>query len=347
MNAVTFMLMQAGGQGDKKMKISVALCTYNGELYIEQQLKSIIRQSHHVNEIVISDDGSTDSTLEIIESLAKKVRDVEFKIFKHGKPVGPAKNFWECIKKCTGEIIFTCDQDDVWVNDKVELMLEHFKDDVVLVFSDAVLVDQDLNDLHDSLWNTINFKGDEKNLFSIFLNRNVVTGATMAIKKNIVNETTAVPDGFLHDQWIAINALRFGKIVAVKEKLIYYRQHSQNVVGARRRSVLEKLKQYVQSSENMATCRKNRVNYYGEYLKLAKSDLPEDDIFKLKECVCFWNGTTELDEKGKWSGLCWIAKNLLNGNYGRYFTGVPGALRDMILKLKIKENKKRNYLDRT
>ena len=317
------------------MKISVALCTYNGERYIEQQLNSIVQQSYPVNEIVISDDGSTDGTLGIVTSIAENMcNDVNLQIIKHDEPVGVAKNFWECIEKCTGEIIFTCDQDDVWVKDKVEIMLRYFKEGVVLVFSDAVLVDQNLNDLHDSLWNRIHYDGNDKKLFSILLNHNVVTGAAMAFKKSVVNETTEVPNGFFHDQWIAFNALRFGRIVAVSEKLIYYRQHSQNVAGARRRSMLEKMKEYFHSFKDMNTLRKNKADYYGEYLKLAKNELPADDISKLKECVCFWNGTTELDEKGKWSGLCWIAKNLLNGNYGRYFTGVPGALRDMILKLK-------------
>jgi glycosyltransferase involved in cell wall biosynthesis len=105
------------------IKISVALCTYNGEKYIKEQIISILKQSKRVDEIIISDDNSSDTTLKIVNDLLSDC-DIAHKICTHETNIGVTRNFMECISKCSGDIIFTCDQDDVWKKNKVEKMIK-------------------------------------------------------------------------------------------------------------------------------------------------------------------------------------------------------------------------------
>ena len=106
-------------------KCSVAMATYNGALYIEKQILSIINQTRRVNEIVISDDGSSDDTLEIVRKLAKSPEAVEikFKILTDNPRHGFCGNFEHAISHCDGDYIFICDQDDIWLNNKVERVI--------------------------------------------------------------------------------------------------------------------------------------------------------------------------------------------------------------------------------
>ena len=101
------------------MKISIALCTYNGEKFIAEQLQSLFDQTVKADEIVVSDDGSKDKTLEIINEFKNK-NDIPIRILEHKENFGVFKNFEYCIKQCNGDIVFTCDQDDYWMPTKLE-----------------------------------------------------------------------------------------------------------------------------------------------------------------------------------------------------------------------------------
>jgi len=101
------------------MTTSVALCTYNGAKYIEEQLRSIIDQTHRVNEIVVCDDGSIDETLEIVEKIKQQTSDIDFKISVNKPNLGVCANFDKAIHECSGDIIFLSDQDDIWMKNKL------------------------------------------------------------------------------------------------------------------------------------------------------------------------------------------------------------------------------------
>ena len=120
------------------MKISVALCTYNGAKYIEEQIKSILNQTYVVNEIVIGDDKSTDNTLDIIKNLLIN-SNIDLNIIENENNLGFKKNFYNTISRCKGDIIFFSDQDDVWDNNKVKKTIEIFQQNpnALLVFSNA------------------------------------------------------------------------------------------------------------------------------------------------------------------------------------------------------------------
>ena len=125
------------------MKTSVALCTYNGEKFLKEQLDSILNQTVKVDEIVVCDDGSTDATVSILNSYKEAFPSI-FRVYQNEKNLRSVKNFEKAISLCENEIIFLCDQDDVWKPEKVSVFLEKFREntDVDVFASNAEIVDE-------------------------------------------------------------------------------------------------------------------------------------------------------------------------------------------------------------
>ena len=202
--------------------ISVAMCTYNGEKFISKQLDSILAQTQSVDEIIICDDCSEDKTVAIVmEKL--KISCVNYKIIKNDIRIGVTKNFQNAICNCSGDIIFLCDQDDVWKNNKVELICNKLKKEheILLVFTDADLIDENFSVFDNSLWETIKFKKTENYSVLDFFEKRFVTGATVAFRKSLVEYIFPIPDCWIHDAWLAVNASVYGKVVSISEKTIY------------------------------------------------------------------------------------------------------------------------------
>lgn len=202
-------------------KISVAIATYNGEKYLNRQLKSVLLNLQENDEVVISDDGSTDNTLNII----KEFKDKRIKLIE-GPKEGLIKNFENALLNCTGEIVFLCDQDDYWYTSKVDKILEVFESkNCILVMHDAVVVDSDNNTIYDSFFQYRRIRtGIIKNIF-----RNTYHGCLMAIRKELIKEIVPFPPkGCLHDQWIGIVAERNGNVEYYNKVLMKYYRHSTN-----------------------------------------------------------------------------------------------------------------------
>lgn len=225
------------------MKISVALCTYNGEKFLREQLNSIINQTIPVNEIVVCDDCSSDATLTILEEYNQKYPQL-FKIFINEINLRSNKNFEKSISLTTGDYIFLSDQDDVWRNDKVEKTLEVFKqnENAEGVFSDAYLInnkDKILFDNTISLWDSIYFFETKipkpLDLYKILIKKgNYLTGATLCIKKEVKNYCfpfQTIDNVFLHDEWFAFILSIRKKLYYSSEKLISYRIHANQQMG--------------------------------------------------------------------------------------------------------------------
>jgi glycosyltransferase involved in cell wall biosynthesis len=324
------------------IKISVALCTYNGEKYIKEQIISILKQSKRVDEIIISDDNSSDITLKIVNDLLSDC-DIAYKICTHETNVGVTRNFMECISKCSGDIIFTCDQDDVWKENKVEKMIKPFDDKKVsLVFANAELVDKDLNSLNCTHWDTlrINKEKIDSGLFDILLNTNVIAGSSMAFRKSIFEKIVPNEENMKlwHDELIALYAYAFGKIVAIDENLIYYRQHGNNVVGtccSGRKLIFRKIfKKKINMSERKKRYENMKERKMIRCIELSRNCmlcLNENDKDKLIRCINFWRESLKLSTKSKFQGIKWIVKNDLNGNYKLFSNGKKAVLRDCIL----------------
>ncbi len=221
--------------------LSVALCTYNGEKFLDQQLDSILHQTTPINEIIICDDGSTDATIKIIQAFQTKYPST-IKLHINEVSLGAIKNFEKAIGLCSGEIIFLSDQDDVWIENKVKRIIEKFETNPSLeaIFSDANLIDDKGNLLSKTLFNEYTF--DDKlqedwskgrALLDLVYYRNKITGATLAIKKNIF--LRAFPfskiDKLWHDAYLGLHAAANNSLGWINEPLIQYRIHSNQQVG--------------------------------------------------------------------------------------------------------------------
>lgn len=220
-------------------KISVAICTYNGEQFLKEQIDSILNQSISVDEIVICDDGSNDSTILILEEYSLKNPNL-FRIHRNYINLGSIKNFEKAITLCVGEIIFLSDQDDVWSHNKVEIMInyfnEHKKINVIATNGFCINENSEIQEKY-SVWDVPEFlreKNIDFNYNQLISNvSNIATGASMAFRKNILTEIIPFPkvQGFHHDEWIAIISSSNDSFSLLNEKYFYYRIHQNQQVG--------------------------------------------------------------------------------------------------------------------
>lgn len=210
------------------MKISVALAAYKGEKYIEEQMESILCQLGENDELIVSDDFPEGETRGIVEEFA--LRDGRVKYLENQRK-GVVNNFENALSACSGDIIFLCDQDDVWMPDKVESVMKEFENGAQLVLHDACVTDGSLNVTNPSC-----FAIHGANLsFVRNLVRNTFVGCCMAFTKELLAETMPFPDGIaMHDWWIALVALKKKrKTVLLEKPLILWRRHGNNVTGGK------------------------------------------------------------------------------------------------------------------
>jgi glycosyltransferase involved in cell wall biosynthesis len=221
-------------------KISVALCTYNGAKFLPAQLASLASQTRLPDELVITDDLSTDDTRRIIENFAA-VAPFAVRFFQNEKNLGSTKNFERAISFCDGDFIFLCDQDDVWLPEKIadlSAVLES-GEEIGFVFSDAELVDENLNPLKAKLWDYVFSPAERKAAQSgkwleVLLRRNVVTGATMAFRACFRQSFTPIPTHLpmlIHDGWIALVIAAQAEARFLPKPTIKYRQHRNQQLG--------------------------------------------------------------------------------------------------------------------
>lgn len=204
-----------------KIKISVCMATYNGERFIEKQLNSILKQTVEVDEIIISDDNSTDNTLKIIE----KLNNPKIKVIKNLKQ-GVINNFENSLKESKGEYIFLADQDDVWKLDKVEIMIKKLEKYDLVVHNTKIINSKDEKIFEKTFFEIRNSgKGVLKNLY-----KNSYIGCCMAFNRKILEKVLPFPKNIpMHDSWIGLIAEIYGKVYFDKEVLFYYRRHENNV----------------------------------------------------------------------------------------------------------------------
>lgn len=214
-------------------KISVAIATYNGEKYIFEQLESVLKNIKNDDEIIISDDGSTDNTLSIIASL----QDPRIKIIP-GPKQGIIKNFENAINHTTGDLIFLADQDDVWKENKVATVVSYFNEDpkLLLTVHDCNITDESLNITNESFFRFRN----SKNGFLNNIIKNSFMGCCMTFRSELKSLIVPIPkEMMMHDQWIGLIALKKGKVTFIPEQLLLYRRHGSNSSDFNRNSVLK------------------------------------------------------------------------------------------------------------
>lgn len=208
--------------------VSVALCTYNGERFLTEQLESILHQDYeNIDEIVCVDDRSTDKTWEILNEYATKY--LVFKIFKNEKNLGFIKNYEKAITLCNSSLIAISDQDDIWYSYKISKLVAAIGTNL-MAYSDNEYIDQDGKSLG------IKFS-DKRNLATCtsslnFALLNGISGHTALFKRELLNHALPFPADIHYDWWLGFCASQYSDIQSISEPLVGYRQHTSNAVGS-------------------------------------------------------------------------------------------------------------------
>jgi glycosyltransferase involved in cell wall biosynthesis len=222
---------------DSQENISIALCTYNGERFLARQLASIQQQTRLPYELVVCDDCSTDSTIEILHDFAGSV-SFPVRITRNEQNLGFVANFERAIRLCEGDLIALTDQDDVWYPIRLERSQQEFTThpEVGLVFSDADVMDDQDQSTGMRLWQNFGFAGERKQRllvgdYTVFAKNRFVTGATVMFRSRLRENCLPVGSGWLHDEWIVATIAAVAAVRPIDTPLIRYRQHTSQQVG--------------------------------------------------------------------------------------------------------------------
>lgn len=220
--------------------IEILLATYNGECWLQELLDSLKAQTSQEWTILARDDGSTDGTLDILRRFELSNPEL-VRIIQGPKSLpGPMGNFAALIEASSAPYVMFCDQDDVWLPEKIQRLLDVMQkterecpdDTPVLVHSDLRVVDRNLKVIANSFWD-YQYLNRGKSVFGRLLVENVVTGCASILNRALINAAMPIPqEAIMHDWWMALVASAFGKIVPIDDPLVLYRQHGDNNLGA-------------------------------------------------------------------------------------------------------------------
>jgi glycosyltransferase involved in cell wall biosynthesis len=222
----------------KSTSISVALTTCNGCPYLGPQLESMADQTRRPDEIVIGDDRSEDDTVRVIEEFASE-RGIPTHWQRNHTRVGTLRNVEQVVARCRGDIVVFADQDDVWMPQKLARIEEVLTADpgATYVFSDGLFIDERGAPLPGTLFGRVPFDATERAVFrdggalEVLIKHNVVTGATLAVRRAALQRLVPLDPGWVHDYYLALGLSALGRGILLDEPLIHYRRHSRQQIG--------------------------------------------------------------------------------------------------------------------
>lgn len=322
------------------MKVSVAIATFRGSRFITEQLASIVEQTLPPDEIIVFDDASDDDTVEAAESFARSC-SVPISIHRNESNVGVVANFESAIKATDGDVIFLADQDDVWYPHKIITMVDAFASDpdTGLLFSDADLVNQDLRPLGRSLWSELRFKASERRLIQspsaldLLLRRFLVTGATLAIRRELLPILLPFSQHLIHDAWIATLASSITRIGVIDKPLIQYRQHANQRIGTRAswrnwwtqlKAAQEMTPEYFDEQQLFYQDLATRLeDCKSQWLHPGIGDLADRKVQHLRRRIHF--------RQQRLRSVISVSREYLGGDYSRFSVGWKSAAQDLLL----------------
>jgi len=273
-------------------KVDILMAVFNGELFLKQQLDSIVNQTYKNWLLRIRDDGSTDNSIGIINDYIEKYPE-KIILLEDNKNIGSCNNFFALLENSNSEYIMFSDQDDVWHTDKIEKTLNQFielekeygKEIPLLLHTDLEVVDETLNHISNSFWKYQQMDVERVSRLNKILLENIVTGCTVMINRALKEKSLPLPNNvFVHDWWLALVASVFGKIEKMDESTILYRQHNQNVAGAKKSNFLHFYKRLL----NLDLVKKgleNAVFQASVFYKTYRNDLSNEQV-KMLTAFC-------------------------------------------------------------
>jgi len=319
--------------------LSVVLCTFNGEAFLRPQLESILDQSLLPGEVVIADDASSDHTLEILQEFAERAEamGITWRIIRRESPLGPAANFWATLREAKGEFVALADQDDVWHTEKLGVLRSRLVDDprLLLVHSDATLIDRSgraTGSLLDSLRATREEKaslvGGEG--LRALLRRNLVTGATVMIRRNLLDRAGELPEGWVHDEWLALVAAAGDGLALEPRELIDYRQHGQNAIGATKTTLSDAIGRLGDDRAAFHARQRSRREGIASLVEGSAGWMSAEHRRALRAKISHQMFRIGLPN-GRWRRVVPVFVAWARGDYSRYSRGLFDALRDLSL----------------
>lgn len=323
-----------------QLRLSIVICTYNGAAYLQAQLDSLLVQDRLPDEIVIGDDGSTDATLEILRAFVAKARNIGItvQLRENARNVGYVENFSLGLQQATGDVVFLCDQDDIWRSDKLAVMVARFDNDprLLLLHSDARLVDASGESLHCSLFDALQMTPDEKQAihndraFEVVLRRSFVTGATAALRRELVELALPVAQGWIHDEWLTAVAAAAGRVDFIDAPLIDYRQHASNQIGARKRSLMMKWQDLVLPRGRLLSGEARRLRRLEGFLAQSAVSGSASRAAQVRHKRIHFERRVAIGRLARLRRMLPIWHEAQTGCYRRYGTGGRSMLRDLL-----------------
>ncbi|MBK8750855.1 MAG: glycosyltransferase [Candidatus Competibacteraceae bacterium] len=317
----------------------VIICTYNGAAFVVEQLDSILKQTTTVNKISIYDDHSPDDTVLQIHNFLNQLppdQQCLFTIQVNSVNLGYALNFISAIKRSTKDILFLCDQDDIWERDKVEVILSLFHNyNPDMVFSDGSLINQygrkldKVSVLESYGLNQHLILQFRNSAFKLLTKRNYINGAAAAIRRVAAQNALPLPCDMPHDYWLAIWCSLHNGIVATPKSLYRYRQHQTNVIGMGSSNPL-----YIWLGiwRQPNAPRERELRIWKAVTDRIES-LPCQKEIEYAHCKLNWLSHVITNDKKNLLRALEILKSALNGNY-RSYSSSHALLRDIVSLIK-------------
>jgi hypothetical protein len=320
--------------------VSVALCTRNGARYLPAQVHSVCTQEPPPREIVLSDDGSSDDSVGVVRQAMADcgvASSVALTVFENKPALGVTRNFEQAIRACRHELIALSDQDDVWHPGRLARMAACFeaRPDLLLLHTDARLVDGDLKPLGDTLFHALEVQPEELEAiargraFEVFLRRNLVTGATAMFRRRLLAAALPFSDEWVHDEWLAALAAATGRVDVLPEALIDYRQHGSNQIGAKRPTLADKLAKAMQARGSKHMQRWRRAQALLDRLLALQGQVPEAIVDAQRGKVAHQRFRAELPAS-RMARLLPVLREAASGRYERFGRGKQAIAQDLL-----------------
>lgn len=323
------------------MSVSVVLCTYNGVRFLPQLWQSLLGQTRLPEQIAVRDDASRDGTWELLASLhdAAIARGIAVSLSRNPRNLGYVKNFEAALGESSGDILFLCDQDDVWHPDKLAAMLARFaqRPRLTLLHTDASLIDAAGNDMRGTLFRALEVTRKEiacihhGRAFDVLLRRNLATGATLALRRALLADALPFPDEWVHDEWLAILAAAIGEVDCLETPLMDYRQHGGNQIGARRRNLADKWARAGKPRIAYLEWLTRRCDALIERLQRLGARVPAGDIDAARGKLAHLERRLRLPVT-RLRRISPVLREALAGGYARYSMGLRAVAYDLLGK---------------
>ena len=310
------------------MKVSVVMCAYNGQKFLHEQLSSIVKQTRRPNEIIICDDCSTDNSWAILKRF-ELLAPFAVRLRRNSSNIGVTANFESGLQMATGDIVFLCDQDDVWRSDKIESTIKIFGRDpeIGMVFTDGELVDQNMRPDNMTLWQASNITPEtlrdfeQQPLQFLLARQNIITGAAAAFSRKVIKAALPFPKrmAVLHDAWLGQVAASVSRVKCDPRLLFKYRQHSSQLVGTRRHH-LHLTRSHYEAQYDQLTALQYR---FGTGTNRSVSELLSGNIAHLHARLSLPKEVTARFDA--------VVREASSGRYDQFSNGIRSAAKDVLL----------------